>query len=240
MARVNALPVALVSLLLLALSPGSSLAQTAPLPPRPPADASRVITVTGQGSVDAVPDEATVALGVQITRPSAQEAQEQAGAVMDQIVRKVTALGVAPEHIRTSMVDLAPVRRPESAQVTGYQATDRIVATIDDLRLVGRVIDAATSAGANSIDGLAFGLRDPSPYRARALRIAVQNARATAAAIAAAAGVSQLRLQRIDEIGPAVPPRAVTVFAAPAAAPGTPVVPGTLPVAAQVRAVYAF
>jgi uncharacterized protein YggE len=238
----NAIAAALVALLLPVVSPAATLAQPASPLPTPAGAPARVIAVTGQGSVDATPDEATVTLGVEITRPTAQDAQIQGAAVMDRIVRQVSALGIPAEQIHTAAVNLLPIRKPgtESEEVSGYQATDRVVVTIDDLRLTGQVIDAAVKAGANAVDGLVFGLRDPSPYRARALGIAVQNARATATAIASAAGVSNLRLVRIDEIGPVVFPRAVAMQAAPMAGASTPVLPGTVQVTAQVRVLYAF
>lgn len=242
--KITTCATALASAILLILSPASSLAQGTPLPPVPgpsvpPEMASCVIVVTGQGSVDATPDGATVGFDVQTFRPTAKEAQDLSSAVMDRVLRQVMALGIPREKIRTTAVSLFPIRKPipGSTEVSGYQAINRITVTVEDLNVTGRVIDTAVAAGANSVESLTFGLRDPSPYRARAFRTAVENARATATAIASAAGVSNLRLVRIDEVGPIVSPRV--------AAPGvqsanTPVMPGELSVTVQVRAVYAF
>jgi uncharacterized protein YggE len=199
-----------------------------------------VIVVTGEGSVDAAPDQATVSLGVRVTGPTAQDAQNQSSAITERVIGRITALGIPGDKIRTTTVSLVPVRRPEaqSAEITGYEATNRIAVTLDDLRLPGRVIDAAVGAGANALDGLSFGLRDPSLYRIRALRMAVERAGAAAAAIASAAGVPDLHLVSIEEAGPVPVPR--FSIAAPAGREATPVLPGTLTVAVQVRAVYAF
>lgn len=240
---------ALAALVLLPLSPAPSHAQGA-VPPGPvpgpgtslpPMVASNVIAVTGQGSVDATPDQATVGLGIQVMRPTAQEAQDQSNAAMDQVIRQVMALGIAREKIHTTTVSLFPVRRsgPGTPEIAGYQAVNRITVTVDDLRLVGRVIDTAVGAGANSVDSLTFGLRDASSYRARALRLAVQNAQAAAAAIASAAGVLNLRVVRIEEVGQVVGVR-FGIAAPNMQGAATPVEPGTVPVSAQVRAVYAF
>ncbi len=236
---------ALAALVLLPLSPAPSHAQGPAVPPVlgtsvPVPATTNVIVVNGQGSVDAAPDQATVGLGVQVIRPTAQEAQDQSSTVMDEIVRQVMAVGIPREKIRTTNVSLFPVRRPGpgTPQITGYEAVNRVTVTVDTLRLTGRVIDAAVAAGANSVDSLTFGLRDPSPYRMRAFRLAVQNAQATASAIASAAGLSNLRVVRIDEIGPLA---AVRVIAAPSIqGAATPVEPGTVPVSVLVRAVYAF
>jgi uncharacterized protein YggE len=199
-----------------------------------------VIVVTGRGAIEVPPNQATVALGVQTLRPTAREAQEQSSGVMTQIIRQVTAVGIPQDKIRTTAVDLFPQRRSDGAsqKIIGYEAINRVTVIVDDLRLVGPVIDASLAAGANTLDGLTFGVRDMSAYRSQALKIAVQDAQATASAIASAAGVSPIHLARIDELEAIVVPRTMGVAAATAVS--TPVMPGTIPVTVQLRAVYEF
>jgi uncharacterized protein YggE len=220
----------------------SQTAQTPPLPgPGGPAIRERTIVVTGEGSVEATPDRATVALSVTVQRPAARDAQQQSAATMAQIVRAIVAVGIPQNAIHTSTVSLYPQHRPDAGgggPVIGYQAMNRVVVTVDDISRVGQVIDAGVGAGADGIDSLNWSLRDPTAARAQALRLAVQNAHTTAAAIASAAGAGNIRLVRIEQTSAVVYPRpAVGVMQA---APATPVLPGTMPVDAQVRAVYAF
>jgi uncharacterized protein len=221
---------------LLALAPfrpAQYLSSTDPtLPAGPP---QHVIVVNGQGFVEATPDEATISLGVETIRPAAQEAQAQSNTAMDKIVRQILALGISRDKIRTTAVSLIPQRKSDTTDIAGYAAVDRITVTVDDLSLVGRVIDAGVAAGANTIDSLAFGVRNPETYQDRALRLAMNNAKATADAIAAEAGVSSIRLVHVEAIGESVAPR--MSVAAPAAAA---VLPGTLSVNASVQAMYAF
>ncbi|HLJ58312.1 MAG TPA: SIMPL domain-containing protein [bacterium] len=218
---------------LLAATPPVSQAQGAPVMG---GGGARVIVVTGEGSVDATPDQATVTVGVQTVRRTAQDAQNANNAAMTQVIHQVTALGIPKDRIRTSGVELAPQRAPGpgTGPITGYAATNRVTVTVDDLGLTGRVIDAAVGAGANEVEGLSFGLRDASSERTRALQLAVQNAQAMATTLATAAGVGPIHLVRIEQVGQTVAPR----FAA--AEVSTPVLPGTVSVAASVRAVYAF
>jgi len=203
--------------------------------PRLPAQS---IIVTGRGTVEATPDRAIVTVGAQVTRPTAQEAQERTSATMTQVLRQVTALGIPRERIQTVEINLYPQRRPPSGEISGYQAVQRAAITVDDLALVGRVFDAAVTAGANLLDGVSFTLRDPSAARTHAFATAVQDARATANALAAAAGVTVLGVVRIEEMGVSIPVRGRALQAAPEAT--TPVLPGTLSVSVQVRAVFAF
>ncbi|HLW48805.1 MAG TPA: SIMPL domain-containing protein [bacterium] len=223
---------------------GAAYSQSAQAPPAPgggPMVRERTIVVTGEGTVDVTPDRATVALSVIVQRPTARDAQQQSASTMAQIVRAIVAAGIPQTEIRTSTVSLYPQHRPESGgtgPIVGYQAVNRVVVTVDDISRVGQVIDAGVGAGADGVDSLNWSLRDPTASRAQALRIAVQNAQATANAIASAAGVGGVRLVRIEQTSAFVYPRqAVGVIQA---APATPVLPGTMPVDAQVRAVFAF
>jgi uncharacterized protein len=235
-----------VAAFLVALVLVGSPAGAAPIfPPVPapggaaPTFPGQAIVVTGRGVAEAVPDRGVVTLGAQITRPTAQEAQERVSATMNQVLSKVTALGIPREHIQTVEINLFPQRRPSSGDITGYQAVQRVAVTVDDLALVGRIFDAAVTAGANLLDGVSFTLRDPAVYRTRAFTAAVQDARATAMALAAAAGVTISRVVRIEELGATVPSvRGPMLQAAPDTT--TPVLPGTLTVTVQVRAVFAF
>jgi uncharacterized protein len=242
MTKTPALAAVLVVSLMLIGKPAGAAPASVPIPPPdglPAILPGQVIVVSGRGIVEAIPDRALVTIGAQITRPTAREAQEQAGATMTQVLRQVTALGIPRERIQTVGISLYPQRRPPSGDISGYQAVQRAAVTVDDLALAGRVLDAAVAAGANLVDGVSFTLRDPAVSRTRAFAAAVQDARASANALATAAGVSISRVVRIEEVGAAVPiVRGPALQAAPDAS--TPVLPGTLSVSVQVRAVFAF
>jgi len=224
----------------------AAYSQTSPAPvPGGPAPgrmmAERTIIVAGDGTVEAVPDRAVITLAVTVVRPTAQEAQRQSGMAMAQIVKQLLALGLPESAVRTTTVSLVPQRQPQSGgtgPIIGYEADNRVAVTVDDISGAGQVIDTGVAAGANGVDGLEWELRDASVPSAQALRLAVQNAQATASAIAAAAGVSGLRLVRIEQVGAAPVPRFGVAMAQ--MAPATPVLPGTLPVTQHVRAVFAF
>jgi uncharacterized protein YggE len=199
----------------------------------------QAIVVAGHGVVEAAPDRAIVTVGAQFTRPAAQEAQERTSAAMTQILQRVLALGIPRERIQTVELNLFPQRRPNSNEISGYQGVQRITVAVDDLSLVGRVLDAAVTAGANLLDGVTFTLRDPAAARVRAFAAAVQDARGSANALAAAAGLPTPRIVRIEETGAIAPSvRMDGMGAAPMIS--TPVLPGTLSITAQVRVVFVF
>jgi uncharacterized protein len=214
---------------------------TLPGAPAPgfPFPAGQTIVVVGRGTVEAAPDRALITIGAQAIRPTAQEAQERVSGTMTQVLQRVMALGIPRERMQTVEINLYPQRRPQSADISGYQAVQRLRVTVDDLALAGRVLDAAVAVGANLFDGVSFTLRDSASYRARAFAAAAQDARASANALASAAGVTIARVVRIEEMGAGVPiVRGPMVQAAPEVS--TPVLPGTLSVTAQVRVVFGF
>jgi uncharacterized protein len=72
--------------------------------------------------------------------------------------------------------------------IIGYTASNTTRVTTTDLSQIGLLIDAANQAGANSVGGLSFGLRNPEPLVEQALTQATKQATAHAAAIAAGLG----------------------------------------------------
>jgi len=208
----------------------------------PDAGRNQIIT-TGMGHVEISPTQAVVTLGVQIQRPTAAEASQEAARVTDQILARVTQAGIRRPDIRTSGVTLRPVfTRPRDGapRITAYMAINTLTVTINELRLVGPVIDEAVRAGANTISGPSFGLRDASEPKREALTQAVREARDKAETIARAAGLQIKGIERIVEEGVDVQIRALErALPAPAQVP-TPIEPGTVSVVARVTMVFTF
>jgi len=195
------------------------------------------IAAYGEASVSVRPDMATVNLGVLTTAQSATDAAaknaDQAAAV---IAALRTVLGAGAE-IRTVNYSVGPTYQypPGGGQpvLTGFQVTNIVQATINDTALIGRVIDAGITAGANRIDGISFGLKDEDPVRAQALRAAAQKARQKADSIAGGLGVRTGAVIAADE-GYQSSRVATTTERVGLAAAATPIETGTMTVRATV------
>ena len=214
--------------------------QPAPMPPGPP-----VLIASGNASVMAVPDQATVRLGIVRQAAVAQTAQEQANTAAQEILNAVQKAGVSANQIQTARLVLTPVyapRAPESRdapRIVAYNATNTISIRLDNLSIVGAVIDAGLKAGANQLEGVVFGLRNDLPSRQQALRQAVEEARSKAQVMAEAARVGLGEVLEVSEGGVSIldhePVFAGRVMAA-AVAP--PVSPGEIEVRASVTIRY--
>jgi uncharacterized protein YggE len=201
-----------------------------------------LLTVVGSGEVRARPDEATVRLGVVAQATNAGSAQADANAIIQRFLDRVRDLKVPRENVQTSQLTLSPIYRQPAPggepQVVGYRAQNTLAIRLQDLDLIGKVIDAGVAAGANQLEGIAFGLRNDTPARLRALREAVAEARQKAEVIADALGVRLGDAYEVDEGGARVIPPPIQGRALAAGDASTPVEPGQLVVNASVTIRY--
>jgi uncharacterized protein YggE len=123
------------------------------------------LNLSAYGEVRAAPDMATINFGVVTEAATAQEAMAQNAARMSQVVAALRRAGIAERDIQTSGLNLSAQYdyvQNEPPRLRGYQANNRVTVNIYDLSRVGSTADAVVSAGVNQIDGISFGLRDPS------------------------------------------------------------------------------
>jgi uncharacterized protein len=184
-------------------------------------EATDSITVTGVGTVNAVPDEAQMSFGVE-TRGATARAAVSANA--DAARRVINALRQAgARELRTEYVSVYPVHG-DGSTVTGYSASNSVSAVTDVTDAPGAV-DAAVGAGANSISGPGMSSSNVEELHRKALAKAVDEARLRAQVLAKAAGRSLGAITSIVEGGAAEPP--MPYYAERAALDSaTPIVPG--------------
>jgi uncharacterized protein YggE len=111
--------------------------------------------------------------------------------------------------------------------------------TVRDLDKAGRVLQAATDAGANNVWGISFELEDPQPLLAQARIEAVAHAKENAAALAKLSGVKLGAIVSVSEGGGGqgpVPP--MFRMQAEAAGGDVPIERGEVTVSQQVQLVY--
>ena len=156
------------------------------------------IEVTGTGSVESVPDEASFSFGVQVRGSTAREVLSASSREMRRVLAALRASGVAGRDVQTTSVSMSP-SYSQTDTIVGYWASNSVGVTLRDIRKVGAVLDALSAAGATEIDGPTWARSDRKALEARALREAVADARAKAEVLAAAGGVRLGRVTAITE-----------------------------------------
>jgi len=206
------------------------------------------IWVTGQGKVTAVPDIATLRLGIEAEEVSVAEAQTQATEAMDRVMTALTGNGVAEKDIQTQYFSIRRVtkwdRVKEEETVVGYRVTNMVTVKIRDIDKTGTIIDTVVEAGGDftRIDSIVFSVDDPSAYYDEARQEALADAKAKAEQLAELAGVTLGKPTYISE-GIQVP--------RPIYQPGvayeeriesveTPISPGETEISISIQIVYAI
>ncbi|MFP8874441.1 MAG: SIMPL domain-containing protein [Myxococcota bacterium] len=203
------------------------------------ADDAAVIRVTGEATVSVAPDEGRIDLGVMTEDANAERAARLNATKLEAVLGALRKGFGTSAKIKTLSYSLTPKYRYPSGggqrELDGYTATNVVRVTTGKLDDVGRIVDAATSAGANSVRQLQFRLRDEEPTRAAALREATLRARSKAEAIAQALDLKIEKVISVDEGGVSlvpVEPRMKMMGARAGGAP-TPVEPGSIDVRAS-------
>lgn len=161
----------------------------------------RQVTITGQGRVAYVPDIAVVTLGVQIDKVAQPaEALNQLNGRMEAITKAVKDLGVEEKDINTQNYSLYPQYdyKDNVSTVSGYNANQQLAIKVRDYNenpgRLSQIIAAASKAGANQVNSLAFDSSRLNDLRQEARLAAIADAKSKSTALAEAAGV---RLGRV-------------------------------------------
>lgn len=189
-----------------------------------------LVTTTGHGSTTAVPDEAVVSAGVNTRAATAASALAQNAQAMQKVIDALKSAGGT--DLRTEEVSLYP-QTDDNGAVTGYLAQNTVSAK-SKVAGAGGLVDAAVGAGANTVDGPNLDVSDQDALYRDALKQAVADARAKAQALADAGGFTVGPVFSVSEQSAAPQPVFDAAGAGKAAAPSTPVEPGTQDVTADV------
>ena len=220
---------AMVALLLASVS-GFASAQPAP-PPHP-----HILSVSGEGEVRAVPDQAQLSAGVVTQGKTAAAALAANSTAMNNVFAALKKRGVPEKSITTSNFSINPQYPPyrqdapqeDRTRIIGYEVSNQVTVILDDVSKVGSTLDALVASGANQAGGVSFTIRDPKPLMRDAREDAVKDAVAKAQTLAKSAGVTLGPIISISEGGGYQP---MPVFAKAmrmdaVAAPPPPVAPG--------------
>jgi len=206
------------------------------------------IWVSGTGKVMAVPDIATLRLGIEAQEVSVAEAQSKATEAMNRVMDALDDNGVAEKDIQTQYFSIQKVTRWDNVKqeevVIGYRVSNMVTAKIRDIDKAGEIIDAVAVAGGDltRIDSIAFSVDDPSAYHEEAREKAMAEAKDKAKQLADLADVTLGKPTYVSESIQAPPPIYPRVMyeeaAMPAAAP--PISPGEMEISLTIQVIYAI
>ena len=207
------------------------------------------IWVTGEGSVMVIPDVANLSLGVEVQAATVAEARSQATSVMDTVISKLGAQGVADKDIKTRHFSIYPVRKwieeREEEIIIGYRVANTVSAKVIKVEDTGTIIDAVAGAGGDyiRINNISFTIDDPTAYQKEAREKAMADAEEKAKQLADYGGVKLGEPIYINESGGSIPIVRVPFAEArtvSAPAPVTPISPGETEIRLTVQVAYSI
>jgi uncharacterized protein len=224
---------ALIATLLLAAAPVSAQTVTA-----------RTLSIAGNAEVRVAPDAALVAAGVVTESETAAAALKANSVALAKVLDAIRSFGVEAKDLQTSGLSLeARYYRPDKPspgdrpRIIGYTAANAITVRVRDLAKLGEILDKATVAGANRIDGIAFVVSNQEGLLDEARRRAVADARSKADLYAQAAGFTLGKVLNLTEEGVPSPRPMARAMAAPATV-AVPVEAGEMTLSVRLRVVW--
>ncbi|MCR5176051.1 MAG: SIMPL domain-containing protein [Anaerovibrio sp.] len=161
-----------------------------------------VISVDGYGTVTAIPDKAEISISILSEAREAKAAQQENAVIANKVHSALKALGISSGDMKTRNYSFNPVYSNEKNKpdrIVGYSASSTLVVTVNDIAVLGKVIDHSLSAGANKISGISFNVKKPESYRQEALKNALRDARFKAEVIAQELGVQIKGIKVVTE-----------------------------------------
>jgi uncharacterized protein len=198
----------------------------------------RSVTVSGTGSVDAVPNRAGLVVGVSSDAATARTAMAANAEKAARVIAALRTAGVAKRDLQTADVSVSP-RWNDRGEQDGFTAHSSVQVKVREVGRAGPLLDAAVAAGATETSGPSFERGDRAELYRGALKAAFSDACAKAATLAGEAGASLGRVLRIEESTAVGPPVPVLATAALERSP-TPVEPGAQDVQATVRVTFSL
>lgn len=161
------------------------------------------INVTGEGEATAVPDVATFSFSVRAEGATAAEAQGKSAEAMNAVLDYLRGEGVEEKDIKTAGYNLMPKYTyeerpcafgswcpPGEQKQDGFEIYQNVTVKVRDTEKAGTLLSGVGERGATDMSSLGFTIDDESALKAEARRLAIEDARKQAEAIAADLGVS--------------------------------------------------
>lgn len=207
------------------------------------------LSVTGEAVLYKPADQVTLNLGFVTEDSEAAKSLNANNNAMQAVMQAITSTGLDKSEYQTGRFTIEPIystppQNPNPnwrAKITGYRVSNLVKIQTGKLDMIGKLIDAASKAGANSIGDVVFTLSTPQKYRSEAIQAATANALSDARALADAAHVTLEKMMTV-ELDPIVPPQPLykSNFGLRSASfdAGTPIESGDIEVKARVAVIY--
>lgn len=172
---------------------------------------ANTMSVSAEGKVKAVPDLATITIGVLSQGSDAVDVKNQNNAKVNKVIDYVKKQGVPEKDIATSQYSFYPQQdwKDGTSRITGYQGNQDITVKVHGVDksqdVINKISDGAVNAGANQINGVFFSFEDPNELQQKARKEAIAKAKEKAQELAKEAGLTLGKVVSVSESSGYIP-----------------------------------
>lgn len=134
------------------------------------------ISVTGEGKIKVVPDQATITATVETKGNNAKDVKKENDKQMEAVLKMIKKMNLAPADYRTQRVSLNPIFDYEKKKTT-YNATQTVEILLRDLSQYDELMEGLVNQGINRIDNVIFQSSKVAQYQSDARKMAMKDAK---------------------------------------------------------------
>ncbi len=168
---------------------------------------ANTISVTGEGKVSAIPNLATVNIGVLSQGATAVEVKNQNNDKVNKVINFIKAQGIDAKDITTSQFNFYPMQSYTGGtpKITGYQGNQNVTVKVRGIDKsqdqLNKILDGSVNNGANQVDGANLSVEKPGDLQNQARKLAIEDAKKKAQELADAAGLNLGKVVSLSESG---------------------------------------
>ena len=173
---------------------------------------ANTITVTGEGTVTAIPDTATFTFTVDETAADVATAQGKATTAANAVIDYLKKQGIDDKDIQTTSYNVNPQYQyssqvcvtnsycpPTKQTISGYEVSQTVTVKVNDITKAGTLLAGVGTHGVSDVSGLSFTVANQDALDAQARDKAITDAQSKAKDLAKALGVSLIRVTGFNE-----------------------------------------
>ena len=171
-----------------------------------------VITITGHGEVQAVPDIANISLTIRKDAKTVADAQAQVAAIEAKVLESLKANNVSDQDRKTVNASFSPKYEyntgictmnncPNRSVIVGYEAFESIDVKIRKIDDTGKIIQDLGALGVTELSGPNFAIDKEDTFKDKARKEAIDDAKAKAKILAKDLGVHLGKITSFNESG---------------------------------------
>ena len=169
------------------------------------------VTVQGHGSITMPPDQATLRFSISDKGRDLEMIKNKVGSVTSRFLEFAENLNIKKKNLRTTNINIFPeytyIPKTGKRIFDGYKINREITVNLENLTLLGQLIEGAINLGVNNINPPMFSSKNASGINIKLHTLAMEDAKNKAIALAASTNATIGRAIDVNAVPISFQPR---------------------------------